>query len=102
MKGFKVAMDTEKGFDSLDHIFFMSVLKKFCFGENFMGWTETVKKIKNFVLLTLPVPIPDEEKKLIEIFIFTLLCGTSKGYMTALKALIKPFEAPQRSVKIKI
>ena len=32
--------------------------------------------------LTLPVPIPDEEKKL--------------------KAFIKPFEAPQRSVKIKI
>ena len=34
--------------------------------------------------LTLHVPIPDGEKKLTEVFIF-----------------IKPFEAPQRSVKIK-
>ena len=31
-----------------------------------------------------------------------LLCGASKGFMKALKALIKPFEAPQRSVEIKI
>ena len=35
-------------------------------------------------------------------FIFTLLCGASKGFMKALKVFIKPFEAPQRSVKIKI
>ena len=34
--------------------------------------------------------------------IFTLLCGVSKGFMKAFKAFIKPFEAPQRSVKIKI
>ena len=63
--------------------------------------------------LTLPVPIPYEDKKLTEIFILTLLCGASKGFMKALKGLhktfwgtlkafIKPFEAPQRSVKIKI
>ena len=45
--------------------------------------------------LTLPVPIPDKEKKLSQIFIFTLLCGTSEGFMKALKAT-------QRSVKIKI
>ena len=31
-------------------------------------------------------------------FISTLLCGASKGSMKALKAFIKPFEAPQRSV----
>ena len=30
-----------------------------------------------------------------------LLCGASKGFMKALKAFIKLFEAPQRSVKIK-
>ena len=53
------------------------------------------------VNLTLPAPIPDEGKKLIEIFIFTLLCGGTKGFMKVLKAFIKPFEAPQRSVKIK-
>ena len=33
---------------------------------------------------------------------FTLLCGASKGFMKALKTIIKYYEAPQRSVKIKI
>ena len=33
-------------------------------------------------------------------FIFTLLCSASIGFMKALKAFIKPFEAPQRNVKI--
>ena len=47
-------------------------------------------------------PIPDEEKKVIYIFIFTLLYGASKGFMNAFKAFIKPFVAPQESVKIKI
>ena len=46
--------------------------------------------------------IPDEERKLTKIFFFTLLCDASKGFMKALKAFIKPFEAPQRSVKKKI
>ena len=32
-------------------------------------------------------------------FLFTLVCGASKGFMKALEAFIKPFEAPQRSVK---
>ena len=32
---------------------------------------------------------------------FTLLCGAS-GFIKAFEAFIKPFEAPQRSVKIKI
>ena len=32
---------------------------------------------------------------------FTFLCGASKGFMYAFKALIKPFEALQRSVKQK-
>ena len=34
-------------------------------------------------------------------FIFALLCGASKG-VGENKTFIKPFEAPQRSVKIKI
>ena len=34
-------------------------------------------------------------------FISTLLYGVSKGFMKALKAFIKPFEEPQRIVKIK-
>ena len=39
--------------------------------------------------LTLPVLIPDEEKKLSWIFTFTLVCGASKGFMKALKAFQK-------------
>ena len=54
------------------------------------------------LILTLPVPLLDEEKKLSQIFIFSLLCGVSKDFMKELKAFAKPFEAPQRSVKIKI
>ena len=52
--------------------------------------------------LTFSVQIPDEKRKLTYIFIFTFLYGVSKGFMKALKALIKPFEAPKRSVKVKI
>ena len=46
-------------------------------------------------MLTLNVPISGKKKKITEIFIFTLLCGASKGFMKALKAR-------QSSVKIKI
>ena len=45
-------------------------------------------KFRNVFYLTLPIPIPDDEKK--------------EGFMKAFKAFIKPFEAPQRSVKMKI
>ena len=45
--------------------------------------------------LTSPVSILSEQRKLTYIIIFKLLCG-------ALQAFMKPFEAPQRSVKIKI
>ena len=34
-------------------------------------------------------------------FYFRLFCGALKGFMKTFKALIKPMEAPQRSVKIK-
>ena len=51
--------------------------------------------------LTLPVLIPEEERKLTQSFIFILLCGASKDFMMALKAFMKPVEASQ-SVKIKI
>ena len=43
--------------------------------------------------------MPDEEKKLTQIFIFTF---SSKGFMNTLNAFIKPISAQQRSVKIKM
>ena len=36
--GYLVAMDIEKAFDSLNHGFPLSVLKKFGFAENFIRW----------------------------------------------------------------
>ena len=42
------------------------------------------------------------KQKLTYILIFTLLYGASKGFMKVFKAFTKLFEAPQRSVKIKI
>ena len=48
----------------------------------------------------LPVPILEKERKLTKLFIFTLLCGPSKGFKKVLKAFIKLFEAPKRSLKI--
>ena len=61
------------------------------------------KQFSNWVQsITLPVPILEEERKITQIFIFTQLCGDSKGFKKVLKAIIKPFEAPQRHVKIKM
>ena len=50
--------------------------------------------------LTLTVSIPDGERKSY-IFIFTHYIAL-KGFIKALKAFIKPFEASQRSAKIRI
>lgn len=35
-------IDIEKTFDSLDHAFLISVLKKFGFGNNFVIWIEAI------------------------------------------------------------
>ena len=53
-------------------------------------------------MLTLPAPYISEscikiEIKLTLIFIFTFFCDASKGFMSA---FMKPFQAPQGSVKI--
>ena len=49
------------------------------------GWRLRVKKKLTFhrkeFHLTLPVPIPDEERKLTYIIVFTLLCGPSKDFI---------------------
>ena len=62
---------------------------------------KVILKSLNLTFLTFPVPIPDEERKLTLIYIFTH-CATANGFVKALKALTKPFETPQRSVKLKI
>ena len=65
------------------------------------NWLNTEQSIwKKKYRLTLLVPIPEKERKLISIFIFTILYGASKGFLKALKSLIKPFVAPQRNLKI--
>ena len=76
-----------------------NLLQEFFFLFLWLNKRETRKVEK----LTLNVPYPDNVKKLSSIFIFTILCGASKGFIKAFKApTIKLFEAPQRSVKIKI
>ena len=40
--GYLVTMDIEKAFDSLNHDFLLSVLKKFGFGENFIHWIKVL------------------------------------------------------------
>ena len=49
-----------------------------------------------------PRPDPGRRKRITSKFFFTLLCGAAKGFMTTFKIFMKPFVAPQRSVKIKI
>ena len=44
IEGFLVTMDVEKAFDSLDHTFLISVLKRFGFGQNFVSWIEIILK----------------------------------------------------------
>ena len=86
-------------------IFGLQLLKpyeRFIQKQNFGKCQGSDRKSLFHLILTLPVPIPDEEKKLSYIFIFTLLCRASKGFRKALKTFIKPFETPERSEKIKI
>ena len=41
-EGFLVTINIEKAFDSLDHTFVISVLKKFGFGNHFVSWIKTL------------------------------------------------------------
>ena len=47
-------------------------------------------------------PSPSQSRTKRKKLTFTLLWGASKGFMKALKAFTKHFEAPQRCVKIEI
>ena len=42
--GYLVAIDIEKAFDSMDHVFLLAVLEKFGFGKSFMRWIEVILK----------------------------------------------------------
>ena len=69
-----------------------------------INYSPSNMKICFLCCLNLPVLIPDKGLGVGlgwwwgMIFIFRLHCGASKAF----KAFIKPFEAPQRSMKIKI
>ena len=59
--------------------------------------------------LTYPLPIPDKRKKQLKLLFSPFFADVSRRFMKAsktfkkaLKICIKPFEAPQRSVKIRI
>ena len=80
-----------------ERVFFQSML--------YTSYDVSVEKLLHSfssITLILPVPILDAERKSTYVFIFILLCGASKGFKKAFKAFIKPFEAPQRSVRIKM
>ena len=61
--------------------------------------TLIIAYLLNILLISsFHVPIPDEIKKLTQIFILKLLCSASKVFV---KAFIKPFEEAKRRVKAK-
>ena len=65
-----------------------------------MYWTEAIiEKVEYF---NPSRPNLRRREKINWNFHFTFLCGVSKGFMKALKASIKSFDALQRSVKIEI
>ena len=69
------------------------VCKYPCIVNDEQTTTMFINSVLVTLLLTFPVPIPDEERKLNQIFIFTLF-GASKGFIESLKAFITPFVAP--------
>ena len=65
-------------------------LRKFLSGGNeskafFMKILVLYHHSSFLLMLTLPVPNLDEEKKSTQNFIFTLFCGVSKGFMKGLR-----------------
>ena len=53
------------------------------------------------LMLTLSAPVPDEEKKLTETVIFTLLCGASKGLMKAFKGIFTLISEMRGAARVK-
>ena len=73
------------------------------------GWVtiyvyQEVREKSSACLSLLTLSVPCISKSCIEIKVklnFHTFCGASKDFMKAIKTFIKPFEAPQRSVKTK-
>ena len=55
--GYLVPMDIEKTFDSLNHDFRLSALKKLGFGENFIHWIKVLLKAPYMEVLQLHILI---------------------------------------------
>ena len=53
------------------------------------------------LMLTLSALVPDEEKKLTETVIFTLLCGASKGLMKAFKGIFTLISEMRGAARVK-
>ena len=53
------------------------------------------------LMLTLSGPVTDEEKKLTETVIFTLLCGASKGLMKAFKGIFTLISEMRGAARVK-
>ena len=51
IEGVLVTMDTEKGFDSIDHNFLISALEKYGFGNNFISWVKILLRNQGPVFL---------------------------------------------------
>ena len=47
LRGLVVTVDTQKAFDSVNHLFLITALKKFGFGERFIKWIKFYQEIKN-------------------------------------------------------
>ena len=76
---------------------------KFVFITLGLVWSQDILFSKMKVPLPNPSrPNPRQREKVNLISFFTLICGTSKGFMNVFNAFTKPFEAPQGGVKIKI
>ena len=49
--GFLMTIDIEKAFDSVSHFFLISVLKRYCFGDDVIKWIKTLLKIQESCVL---------------------------------------------------
>ena len=67
-----------------------------------LGQSKHESKVKARVKFNPSRPDLGRRDKINLKFIFILFYGVSKGLIKVLKAFIKPFEAPQKSVNIKI